>query len=117
MRSLPILVAILALLLALWPGPQAHAAGMGGEKMALSQQEPAGCASSVAPHDKTERHDAGGHGKMSCCVGAVCVVAGLPAASVIATPLSSVLLDLAIADTFLTGRDVAPPVDPPRPFA
>ncbi|CAI9403433.1 hypothetical protein ANOBCDAF_01112 [Pleomorphomonas sp. T1.2MG-36] len=117
MRPFAILVAVLALLLALSPGPHASAAGMGGEKMASSQQGPERCASPMASHGKADRHDAGGHGKMSCCIGAVCVVAWLPAASVIATPLSSVVLDLAVADTFLTGRDVAPPIDPPRPFA
>ena len=116
MRPFAILVAVLALLLALSPGPHASAAGMGGEKMASSQQGPEGCASPMAPHGKADRHDAGGQGKMQCCVGAVCVVAGLPTATVLATPASDDMPVLPAADTFLTGRDVAPPFDPPRPF-
>lgn len=117
MRPFAILVAVLALLLALSPGPHASAAGMAGEKMASAQQGPEGCASPLASHGKADRHDAGGQGKMSCCVGAVCVVAGLPTATVLAMPASDDMPVLPAADTFLTGRDVAPPVDPPRPFA
>ena len=117
MRPFAIFVAVLALLLALSPGPHAHAAGMAGERMASAQQDREGCASPMASHGKADRQDAGGHGKMQCCVGAVCVVAGLPTATVLATPASDDMPVLPAADTFLTGRDVAPPVDPPRPFA
>lgn len=116
MRSLAILVAVLSLLLALSPGSHGYAAGMGVGKMASSQHEAKGCAP-TASHGKAERQDAGGQGKMLCCVGAACVVAGLPSMASFAAPLSSVALDLPVIDTLLTGRDVTPPVDPPRPFA
>ena len=117
MRPFAILIAVLAVLLALSPGAHAHAAGAGGGKMASSQQASEGCVSSMASHGKADRHDAGGHGRMSCCVGAVCVVAGLPAAAVLAMPASDDMPVLPAAETLLTGRDVPPPVDPPRPFA
>lgn len=114
MRPLAILIAVLALLLALWPGSHAYAVGMGAEKFVSSQQRSEGCASS---HHGPERHDGDDRGQAQCCVGAICVFAGLPAATEPATPMSALALDLPVADTFLAGRDVAPPVDPPRPFA
>ncbi len=116
MRALPFFVAVLALLLALWPGSYGHAADMGGPRMVASPQTAEGCAPSVAHHGKTERHDTGDRGKIACCLGAVCGVAGLPTTSMPPTPLSSGARVLPSADTFLTGRDVAPPFDPPRAF-
>ncbi len=114
MRALPILVAVLALLLALWPGSHGYAADMGGQRMVASQQKVESCASSMAHTGKTERHDAGERGKMPCCLGVVCAVASLTTTSMPATPPSSGARVLPSADTFLTGREVAPPFDPPR---
>jgi hypothetical protein len=106
-----------ALILPLGPGSSAHAADMSGDMRVVVSTHQDGCDPSVMPHGQTEKHDAGGCGKMQCCLGAACVFAGLPAAAVGATPVSATALTLSAATAFLTGRDVAPPLDPPRPFA
>ena len=115
-RSLMMLIAVVALLLAVMPGSQAHAVSMDMGTTVSGHVASDGCAPAVASHGQTERHDAGGCGKMQCCLGAICVFAGLPAAA-LAVPVSTATLDLSVATAFLTGRDVAPPIDPPRPFA
>lgn len=115
-RAFLMLFVAFALLLAVGPGPRAYAAGM--DAALSAQQDPDGCDPAMTPHGPTEKHDAGGCGKMSCCLGAVCVSAGLTSAMVVlATPVSATALDLSAVTALLTGRDVAPPLDPPRQFA
>ncbi len=115
-RPFLMLFAALALLLAVGPGLHAYAAGMGSAFSA--QQDPDGCDPAMAAHGRTDGHDAGGCGKMQCCLGTSCVSIGLTtAAAVLATPVSATALDPSAVTAFLMGRDVAPPLDPPRPFA
>lgn len=118
-RSLVTFMAALALILVLGPGPIAYASGMGPDAGAAfsAHQDSDGCASTMMPTGQTDRHPAGGCAKMSCCLGAICIVAGLPAMTSFVVPTSATMLNLSAATAALTGRDVAPPFDPPRPFA
>lgn len=110
---------VVALVLAFGPVQHSHAAGMGSglETTILAHRDPEGCASAMALHGQTQKHDAGGCAKMNCCPGAICVLAGLPAATALAVPMAAAMLNLLATDSFLSGRDVAPPLDPPRPLA
>ena len=118
-RSVATLIATLALLLVLGQGHVTYAAGMGSEMGAVlsAHQDADGCAPAMMLHGRTEKHHAGGCAKMSCCMGTICVFAGLPATAIAVVPTSGMVLNLFAATAALTGRDVAPPLDPPRPFA
>lgn len=109
---------IVVLLLALGPGQHAHAAGVSPDIGAViaTHQDAGGCASAMALQGKAEKHD-GNCAKMTCCLGAMCVFAGLPMATAFATPLIASALPLSAVTAALTGRNVAPPLDPPRSFA
>ena len=108
---------VVVLLLALGPGQHAHAAGPTADIGAVlsTHQDTDGCASVMGVQGKAEKHD-GNCAKMSCCLGAMCVFAGLPLATPITTPLAASALPLSAATAALKGRDVAPPLDPPRSF-
>ncbi|WP_370677994.1 hypothetical protein [Pleomorphomonas sp. PLEO] len=116
-RSVVMLIAAFALLLALGPGPRAYAGGMGMGDALSAHQDADGCDPAMMSRGQSEKHDAGGCGKMHCCLGATCVFAGLPAAWSLLTPMSAAKLNLSPGTALLTGRDVSPPLDPPRPFA
>lgn len=117
-RPFVLLIAVLAMLLAVAPGSHAYAAVMGaGTTMSSSHGDPDGCASAMALKDQTQKHDAGGCAKMNCCLGAMCVFAGLPSTAVVATAPATAVLSLSSVTAALNGRDVAPPLDPPRSFA
>jgi len=117
MRPFVMLFAAFALILAPGPGPGAYAAGMDTRTVISAHQESGGCAPARMPHDQTDKHAADGCGKMQCCLGATCVSAGLPGTAAGATPMPGTALSLSAATAPLVGRDVAPPFDPPRPFA
>lgn len=118
-RSFTMLIAVLALLLAVAPGPRVYAAGMGTDMGAAisAQQDADGCASAMMLQGQSGKHDAGGCAKMNCCLGAICTFAGLPVTAAVAKPMSAATLSLFAATAALTGRNVAPPLDPPRSFA
>jgi hypothetical protein len=116
-RSVAILIAAFALFLALGPGPRAYAGGMGMGDALSAHQAADGCDPAMMLHGQPEKHDAGGCGKMHCCLGATCVFAGLPTALILLAPMSADELNLSPVTALLTGRDVSPPLDPPRPFA
>lgn len=115
MRPFVTLFAVFALLLAVGPGGGAHAAGVGldGVQAQVSaQMDGAGCGGSADEHRPEKQPDAG-H-RLSCCIGTVCVSAGLPVAAILVTPPADALIDPTVTAALLTGRDVAPPLDPPR---
>lgn len=118
-RSLVQLIAAFALILALVPGPAAYAAGMGTsmETAVCTQHDIDGCAPSKTAAGPAEKHNAGSCDVLNCCLGAVCVFVGvLPtAAETMPTLVPAQRLPGPFAS--LTGRDVAPPFDPPKPFA
>jgi hypothetical protein len=117
MRPFVMLIALLALLLAIAPGSQAVAMGMGADMaMSSAQGDSDGCASAMTGHDRTDKQHAGDCGKLHCCLGAVCVFVGLPAMTTGAMQVPTEALRLPAATAAMTGRDVAPPLDPPRPF-
>lgn len=117
-RPFVLLIAVLAMLLAVAPGSHAYAADMGlGTAISSSHGDPDGCASAMTLQGQSQKHDAGGCAKMNCCLGAMCVFAGLPSTAVVATAPAAVVLTLLSATAALNGRDVAPPLDPPRSFA
>lgn len=118
MRPLVLLLAALAMLLALGPGSHAHATGMGSQMAIVSTHgDPGDCAPASALHGQTDRHDAGGCAKMSCCPGTICAFVGLPATAAFVTPVLTAGIVPSANATLLTGRDVAPPLDPPKSFA
>lgn len=113
-RSVVMLIAAFAMLLALGQGPRAYAAGI--DRTAFSvHQDVDGCAPATMPDGQSERHDDGGCGKMHCCLGVACVFAGLPVTSIFITPVLATAPNPSAATAFLTGREVAPPLDPPKP--
>lgn len=91
--------------------------GAGFEATISAHGDPDGCASAMALKGQAHKHDAGGCAKMSCCLGAMCVFAGLPSAAAVANVPATGVLSLSSATVALNGRDVAPPLDPPRSFA
>lgn len=110
---------VVVLLLALGPGQNVHAAGMGSDMgTAISTHgDPDGCASAMTLQGQSQKHDAGRCAKTNCCLGAICVFTGLPTMAALATPPATAALSLSAVTTALKGRDVAPPLDPPRSFA
>lgn len=117
LRPFMVLFAVVALFLAVVPGMGAHAAGIGmGTAIASTHHDADGCAKAGPSHPETDKHGAGDCAKMLCCLGTACVFAGLPATMVFDKPLSIGTAHLSAVTTLLTGRDVAPPLDPPKSF-
>lgn len=116
-RSLAMLMAVFALLLTPGVGSRDYAYGMAMGTALSSHHDVDGCASSARMDGQADRHDAGGCQKMHCCLGTICVLVGLPAATTAAMPLLANSINLSGATASLTGRVVAPPLDPPRRFA
>lgn len=115
LRPLMLMFAAFALLLAVTPESGVHAAGMEmGATIASAHDAADGCANAAGSADQTDKH--GGCAKMLCCLGNACVFAGLPATMVVGKSLSAGGIPLSASTTPLTGRDVAPPLDPPRSF-
>lgn len=117
MRPFVMLIALLALLLAVVPGSPAFAWGMGADSaMSSAHGDADGCAPAMTGQDRTEKQHAGSCGKMHCCLGAVCVFVGLPAMATGAIGVPTETLRLFAATAAMTGREIAPPLDPPRSF-
>ncbi len=117
LRSFMLLFAAFAMLLAVTPGTGVHAAGMEmGSTIVSAQNDADGCAKASLSDHKPDTHGGSDCAKMLCCLGTACVFAGLPAATVAHKSLPVAAMHVAIATTLLTGRDVAPPLDPPRSF-
>jgi len=115
MRPFVTLFAIFALLLVVGPGYSAHAGSQGldgGRPMVSAQMDSAGCGARAAEHHPEKPQDA--DHRMSCCVGSVCVIGGLPVATTPLVPPAGATIDPLVTATSLIGRDVAPPLDPPR---
>jgi len=111
------LMAVFALLLTPGLGSRDYAYGIAMGTTLSSHHDVDGCASSARIDGQTDQHNAGGCQKMHCCLGTICGLVGLPAATTVAMPLSATTVNLSGATASLTGRVVAPPLDPPRRFA
>jgi hypothetical protein len=118
-RSLATLIAVFALILALVPGPRAYAVGMGAnmDTAVCTHHDPDDCGLSSMDGGKLGKHGVGSCDVFNCCLGAVCVFAGLLPTTAVTMPALLPAQRLPGVFASLTGRDVAPPLDPPRPFA
>lgn len=113
------LFAAFALILALVPGPLAYAGSKDAsmDTVFCAHLDLDACAQTMTAQTKAGKHGVGSCDTVSCCLGAVCVVAGLPPTTAITMPMSVTERTLPRQSVWLTGRNVAPPLDPPRSFA
>lgn len=117
-RPFVLLFVVVALALTLGSGTHAYTGGTGMDATVVAAHGDASdCAKATTLQGEAGKHDAGGNSMMGCCPGAICTFAGLPATSpLVATAATTTALP-SVTTAALTGRDVSPPLDPPRSFA
>lgn len=118
-RPFVLLFAVVALALTLGSGAQAYATTWDRttEARLCSHHDADACSPALkAPHE-TGRHAAGSCDAAHCCLGAVCVLMGLPPSAALAVPAAEMSPNRPLPTILLTGRSVVPPLDPPRSVA
>lgn len=112
-------LAAFALVLALVPGQRAFAGAMDAAMWTTIciQHEADDCAPTMTDHAKAGKHGFGSCNTANCCLGSVCAFTGLPSTVVFAVRDTMTDMGLSGLSAALSGRDVAPPLDPPKSVA
>jgi ammonia channel protein AmtB len=110
-------LAALSLILSFGAGSEAYAASSTTMATVASAHNADGCCapSAAGHHDKAAKHG-GTCGLSGCCSGAMCGIASLSPSAGLVAPALMAKLGLSAATAALSGRAIAPPLDPPRPF-